>query len=181
MPWRSSREHKTHMTDLPRSASFIAIVRDRGHGSVTLDANGESVHRYALNDALDLEHLARATRELSRLHEAAGAESILGVVGQDLHEYRRGDSLTAFVDRLSNAPYGAAGRAVFSAHQMGSARMGIDPAHSVAQPSGELHDTRGVWIGDTSAFPTAPGVNPVITCMALAARTAAHIAEQPVA
>jgi choline dehydrogenase-like flavoprotein len=33
-----------------------------------------------------------------------------------------------------------------------------------------------VWIGDGSAFPTAPGVNPMISIMALAHRTAAHIA-----
>ena len=34
----------------------------------------------------------------------------------------------------------------------------------------------GVWIGDTSAFPTASGTNPMITAMALAHRTAEHLA-----
>jgi choline dehydrogenase-like flavoprotein len=63
-----------------------------------------------------------------------------------------------------------------SAHQMGSARMGSDPATSVAAPTGELHDVPGVWIGDTSAFPTPSGANPMLTCMALAHRTAEHIA-----
>jgi choline dehydrogenase-like flavoprotein len=67
---------------------------------------------------------------------------------------------------------------LFSAHQMGTARMGRDPDTSVAKPTGELHDVRGVWIGDTSAFPTALGVNPMVTCMALASRTAAQIAER---
>jgi choline dehydrogenase-like flavoprotein len=37
---------------------------------------------------------------------------------------------------------------------------------------GELHDVPGVWIGDASALPTAPGVNPMLTIMALARRTA---------
>jgi choline dehydrogenase-like flavoprotein len=50
--------------------------------------------------------------------------------------------------------------------------MGTDPRTSVANPYGELHDTPGVWIGDTSAFPTPPGSNPMLTCMALAHRTA---------
>ena len=40
---------------------------------------------------------------------------------------------------------------------------------------GELHDTPGVWVGDTSAFPTAVGVNPMVTCQALARRTAQAI------
>ena len=65
-----------------------------------------------------------------------------------------------------------------SAHQMGSARMGTDPATSVAKPTGELHDVPGVWIGDTSAFPTPSGANPMLTCMALAHRTAEHISGQ---
>ena len=34
----------------------------------------------------------------------------------------------------------------------------------------------GVWIGDASAFPTASGVNPMLTIMALARRTAEAIA-----
>jgi choline dehydrogenase-like flavoprotein len=45
----------------------------------------------------------------------------------------------------------------------------------VAQPTGELHDVAGVWIGDTSAFPTPSGANPMLTCMALAHRTAENI------
>jgi choline dehydrogenase-like flavoprotein len=69
-------------------------------------------------------------------------------------------------------PLGFGGHYLGSAHQMGSARLGTDPATSVARPTGELHDVSGVWIGDTSAFPTALGVNPMVTCMALARRTA---------
>ena len=60
---------------------------------------------------------------------------------------------------------------------MGTCRMGRDPQTSVADPRGELHDTPGVWIGDASAFPTASGTNPMITIMALASRTAEHIAQ----
>ena len=51
------------------------------------------------------------------------------------------------------------------------------PRHVVANPEGELHDTPGVWIGDASAFPTASGTNPMITIMALASRTAEHLAQ----
>ena len=66
--------------------------------------------------------------------------------------------------------------ATFSAHQMGSARMGTDPEKSVAGPYGELHDVKSVWIGDASAFPSATGTNPMATVMALAHRTAEAIA-----
>jgi choline dehydrogenase-like flavoprotein len=53
--------------------------------------------------------------------------------------------------------------------------MSSDPSDSVADGSGQLHDTEGVWIGDGSAFPTAPGVNPMISIMSLAHRTAGNI------
>ena len=59
---------------------------------------------------------------------------------------------------------------------MGTCRMGSDPAGSVANPWGELHDTPGVWIGDGSAFPTASGTNPMVSIMALAHRTAGELA-----
>ena len=55
--------------------------------------------------------------------------------------------------------------------------MGTDPETSVAGPLGELHDVRGVWIGDGSAFPTSSGTNPMVSIMALARRTAVAIAE----
>jgi choline dehydrogenase-like flavoprotein len=73
------------------------------------------------------------------------------------------------------APIGPREMAIFSAHQMGSCRMGSDPGTSVAGPYGELHDVTGVWIGDASAFPTASGTNPMLTTMALARRTASAI------
>jgi choline dehydrogenase-like flavoprotein len=86
--------------------------------------------------------------------------------------WSRGDDLEAWVDELDQVHIGAGGLFMGSAHQMGSARMGTDPATSVRRPTGELHDVDGVWIGDTSAFPTASGANPMLTCMALAHRTA---------
>ena len=89
--------------------------------------------------------------------------------------WREGDDFDAFLARIENAAYAANDLAVFTAHQMGSCRMGSDPAESVADGRGELHDTKGVWIGDASAFPTAPGVNPMISIMSLAHRTAAEI------
>jgi choline dehydrogenase-like flavoprotein len=90
--------------------------------------------------------------------------------------WRIGDDLEAFIARAQRVPARAGGLRMFSAHQMGSCRMGADPATSVADPQGQLHDVPGVWIGDTSAFPTPSGTNPMITVMALASRTADHIA-----
>jgi choline dehydrogenase-like flavoprotein len=90
--------------------------------------------------------------------------------------WRRGEDLESFIAAMQRVPLGAGGFRLFSAHQMSSCRMGDDPATSVADPWGELHDTPGVHIGDASALPTASGVNPMISTMALAHRTAEAIA-----
>jgi len=176
-PWASGRDHKELMAGLAHYAGFIGIVRDHGHGRVEVDANGESVPYYPVLDSLDIEHLQRALRELTLMHQAAGADRIIGTVEGVLHSWYPGDDIDKFIETLTG-PLGTwPALPLFSAHQMGTARMGRDPATSAAKPTGELHDTRGVWIGDTSAFPTALGVNPMVTCMALAARTSGFIAE----
>jgi choline dehydrogenase-like flavoprotein len=86
--------------------------------------------------------------------------------------WKQGDDFDAFLAEVEAASYEPNDVACFTAHQMGSCRMGVDPQTSVADGRGELHDTKGVWIGDGSAFPTAPGVNPMVSIMSLAHRTA---------
>jgi choline dehydrogenase-like flavoprotein len=119
--------------------------------------------------------MARCLDAQVRAHATAGARRIW-MFGQRAVEWRVGDDLDAFIAKVQRMRLGAGGLTVFSAHQMGSCRMGADPATSVANPQGELHDTPGVWIGDASAFPSPSGTNPMITIMALASRTADNIA-----
>jgi choline dehydrogenase-like flavoprotein len=90
--------------------------------------------------------------------------------------WRWGEDMSAFSARVQQIPLRAGGWTLFSAHQMSTCRMGVDRATSVAGPWGELHDVRGVWIGDGSAFPTSSGTNPMITIMALAHRNAEAVA-----
>jgi choline dehydrogenase-like flavoprotein len=91
------------------------------------------------------------------------------------HEWDRGQNLLEWASQIEVAHEQPNRITLFSAHQMGSARLGRDPSTSAANPEGELHDTAGVWIGDASAFPSATGVNPMISVMTLAMRTATRI------
>ena len=61
---------------------------------------------------------------------------------------------------------------LFAVHLMGTARMGASPRTSVVGPTGEVWDLPGCYVADASLFPTAIGVNPQITVMALATRVA---------
>lgn len=64
-------------------------------------------------------------------------------------------------------------------HLSGTTRMGTDPAKSVTDPMGRLHDVDNVWVCDGGVFPTSTGFNPTLTQQALAWRTADFIAGLP--
>jgi choline dehydrogenase-like flavoprotein len=155
-------------------APFVTVARDHGSGEVVLDDLGRALVRWDFDDEVDARLAVRAHVELARLHQAAGAVEMFSLHARE-RRWRQGEDFAAFETALDGASYAANDVTCFTAHQMGSCRMGSDPATSVADGRGELHDVRGVWIGDASAFPTAPGVNPMVTIMSLAHRTAGHL------
>jgi choline dehydrogenase-like flavoprotein len=176
-PWEDGARHKQLMHTLRWQAPFITVARDHGSGSVAIDDLGRAVVSWGLDDEVDARLAVRAHAELARLHRAAGAREIFTAHSREVR-WRHGDDFDGFLARIEGASYAAGDVACFTAHQMGSCRMGSDPATSVADGRGQLHDTRGVWIGDASAFPTAPGVNPMVSIMALAHRTADMMLEE---
>jgi choline dehydrogenase-like flavoprotein len=66
---------------------------------------------------------------------------------------------------------------VFSAHQMGTVRMGDTPRDHPCDPYGRVRARGrrdrligGLYVADASLFPTGIGINPMLTVMALARR-----------
>jgi len=174
LPFTSGEQHKEVMSRYSRGATVIGLVRDHGSGRVTVDEAGQPLVWYSLEDELDVRNAQRALAAQVRLNHAAGAREI-AALAFGAPTWHVGDDLEAFIERCRRIPLRAGGHRLFTAHQMGTCRMGRDPQTSVADPHGELHDTPGVWIGDGSAFPTSSGTNPMITIMAMARRTAAAI------
>jgi choline dehydrogenase-like flavoprotein len=64
----------------------------------------------------------------------------------------------------------------YGAHVMGSCRMGRNAAASVVNEWCQSHDIPNLFICDTSVFVTGAGVNPTLTAMAIASRSAEQIA-----
>ena len=182
LPWNGGREHKDTMAALARSANAIVLVRDWTEGRVTIDSRGEPVFDYRL-DPRDRRKLARGLQEAARIQRAAGALRIStlhmkGLAVGDGRSPIQNAEFDAFLERVGRAGVGENQLALFTAHPMGSARAGRDPKTSAAKPTGECHEVRNLWIGDGSIFPTAPGVNPAISIMGMALRTAGFIRER---
>ncbi len=61
-------------------------------------------------------------------------------------------------------------------HIMGGMQMGHDPRHSVTDPHGRMHSMDNVYVADGGVFVTSGAQNPTNTLMAVALRTARHLA-----
>ncbi|XP_044468905.1 long-chain-alcohol oxidase FAO4A-like [Mangifera indica] len=173
MPWVSGTDIKMRMCKFSRTAHLIALVRDKGSGTV----NSSSSISYQM-EATDEENLQRGLEKMLRILAAAGAEEIgthhakgrkLNVKQVSAHEFER------FVKEESSRPLRGLSMPLCSAHQMGSCRMGIDPKTSVVNQMGETWEVEGLYLADTSVFPTALGVNPMITVQAIAYCTAQSV------
>jgi choline dehydrogenase-like flavoprotein len=63
-------------------------------------------------------------------------------------------------------------------HQAGTCRMGDDPQTSVVDRNCRVHGYDNLYVADGSVHVTNGGFNPVLTIMALAFRTAEHVAKE---
>jgi choline dehydrogenase-like flavoprotein len=63
----------------------------------------------------------------------------------------------------------------FTAHLLGTCRMGNDPSASVVDRYHRTHDVRNLFIVDGSSFVTSGRGQPTMTIQALAFRAAEHI------
>jgi choline dehydrogenase-like flavoprotein len=62
-------------------------------------------------------------------------------------------------------------------HEMGTARMGRDPATSVLNGWSQAHEVANLFITDGAAMTSSANMNPSLTYMALSARAANHAAD----
>ena len=62
-----------------------------------------------------------------------------------------------------------------TSHELGTTRMGNDPATSVVDKWCRAHDVPNLYVFDASFFPTATGINPALTIMANTWRCADHL------
>ncbi|KAA8959851.1 GMC family oxidoreductase [Mycobacterium sp.] len=60
-------------------------------------------------------------------------------------------------------------------HNLGTCRMGEDPATSVVNQFGQAHEVPNLFVADGSVFPTSGSENPTLTISALAIRQAEYI------
>ncbi len=175
-PWVDGRAHKMWMQErYARATATIVLLRDGSSGTVRLDARGGPSIQYKLSSA-DRTILTRGIQETGRILAAAGARGLISLHSVPVEAEAAGaqlnsaevDSFLSEVGRRTLAPNRCL---LFSAHLMGSCPMGPDRTSAAVAPGGAVWGLENAYVADGSVFPTAPGVNPMITIMAMARRT----------
>jgi len=174
-PWREPDHYGKLMRELPKLSLTGILLRDSGAGRVTV-RDGTARVDYRLSRQ-DLTHMRKGIEAGARILEAAGAREIFTSQAAYV-AYRPGQSggIEAFMDDVDRHGYGPGQIGYVSFHQMGSCRMGNDSQTSVIGADHQAHAVNGLFVADGSAFPSASGVNPMITIMAMAHRASRFIA-----
>ena len=174
--WEDGPSFKHDLLSLSHMSPIGILLRDRGSGRVKIRRDGLPTWHYRLSK-VDTDHMKEGVRRATETLLAAGASEIISSTSRPVRwSPSIGGSLDGFLRDIVSVGYGNNQTTYLSFHQMGSARMGSDPANSVVDQENQVHDTLGLYVMDGSTFPLASGVNPMISIETIAHRAASALA-----
>lgn len=173
--WSNAAQYQRDVLELRSLQPVGILLRDRDAGHVSVRKNGTPVWHYKISRR-DQANMRIGIHRAAELLNASGAKAIMSS-SQPTVRMSTAQPVDAFTRAVDEVGYGPNQTVYISFHQMGSARMGNDPRTSVVNDRNELHDAAGVYVMDGSCFPTASGVNPMVTIQTIAHRGAGLLAD----
>lgn len=162
-------EHQRSILNFGRIGSIGVQLRDVSVGAVGLANEGALRASYKLNDE-DVRKTVFSIARAAEVHFAAGATEVYPNIPR-VPALKPGDLATFEATRFK-----ASELRLEAFHPMGTARISADPRRGVCAPDGSVNGTPGLYVADASLFPTAPGVNPMMTIIAFAKQVAREVA-----
>jgi len=163
---------KDFLARYAQTAAAGLIISDTGTGRVRATPGGGLLITYDVHPD-DVRKTLEGIRLTAEIYLAAGAVEVQTLL-PGMQAVRRREDL----DLITGGRWTAADLKLSAYHPMGTCRMGKDPRASVVDEFGRVHDVPGLVIVDASVLPGSTYVNPQITIMALAARSARHLAAE---
>ncbi len=166
--------HRDIMKKYAQFTSGIILNHDEAkeENCIKADADGKPEIHYNLS-AESKKSLVHALQRTAEVFFAGGCES---VVTQCSYESLISANKKNEINNLIQDKYFLTHKTpVNSGHPQGGCRMGSAPDNSVVNEYGQLHGRKNLFVCDGSLFPTSVKVNPHITILALADRTAEYI------
>ncbi|MDX6635408.1 MAG: hypothetical protein QOF06_1611 [Solirubrobacterales bacterium] len=162
-------EHQQAMLDFGRIGSIGVQLRDTSVGAVGLANDGALRASYHLNHE-DTRKVIFGIARAAEIHFAAGAKEVYPNIPR-AGVLRPGDLATFEASRFKPSEL-----RLEAFHPMATARISADPRRGVCAVDGSVYGTTGLYVADASLFPTAVGVNPMMTIIAFAKQVSRGIA-----
>ena len=179
IPWTSGPEWKLIASKFKDMVGFISLCRDRDTGRVWADKVDGKCRIAYTPSAFDRKHILEGLIALAKICYVSGAREIMTTTA-GISTFVRKDAIkgttgagindTAFQEWLllvRKKGLSLPDASFASAHQMGTCRMGPSERCSVVDSQGKVWGTEGLYVSDASVFPSASGVNPMVTNMAI--------------
>ena len=161
------------MREYPSIGATIVLIKEiDSEGSVTVNDYGRPSISYNLG-LRDLGYLKQGVKTTAEVQFAAGAKEVLTLHSSKTSLY----SADEIDGKLERAGWASNEIALYSAHPLGTCRMGENARNSVVDSHCQTHDVKGLFVIDGSVTPTSLGVNPQMTLLAIAEKSAEWIAE----
>lgn len=142
-------EGRKMMVEYPHLAAALLLTPDDGNGTVRVESSGRLRIDYALDDE-QRTRLRAAMIATARVYLAAGAKEVIVPVAPPVRIQSEAD-----LKKIESVTLAAATSPLVSAHQMGSVRFAPNASQGGADPDGQVYGTRGVYVFDSSGFPTS--------------------------
>jgi choline dehydrogenase-like flavoprotein len=162
-------EHQRAIHDFGRIGSIGVQLRDTSVGAVGLANEGAFQASYRLN-AEDAAKVIFGIARAAEIHFAAGATEVYPNIPR-AGVLRPGGLATFEATRFKPSEL-----RLEAFHPMATARISADPRRGVCAVDGSVYGTDGLYVADASLFPTAVGVNPMMTIIAFAKQVSRNIA-----
>lgn len=147
--------------DFRHVAACGLLIRDHSSGQITRSSEGKPKISYHIGYS-DRQKLSKGLATITDMFFAAEAKGVMPI----LRGSRFFDSRNQARDHIKKVE-DPADMNMYASHPMGSCRIGANPKNSVVRAlDGRCHDVEGLYITDSSLFPSALGANPQMTIMA---------------
>ncbi|KAL6706026.1 hypothetical protein ACN47E_006128 [Coniothyrium glycines] len=177
LDWKGGLSFKLDAARFKHMVGYISIVRDRDTGRVYPDPVDGRVRFQYSPSKFDKKHIMEGLIALAKIQYVEGAEEIFTIL-PGMRPFIRSPSTSAsdgindpafqvWLDEVRAKGFGTPESLFLSAHQMGSNRMSALEKDGVVDPHGKVWGTEGLYVADASVFPSASGVNPMVTNMAI--------------
>ncbi|MEX0971967.1 MAG: GMC family oxidoreductase [Solirubrobacterales bacterium] len=167
----SGREHQQAILDFDHVSSIGVQLCDESSGRVGIAGDGSIRARYKLSDE-DAQRIVFGIARAAEVHFAAGASEVYPNIGR-AQVLRPGEVAAFEATRFKPSEL-----RLEAFHPQGTARI-APSGEGVCAGDGSVHGVRGLHVADASLFPSAVGVNPMMTIIAFAKRVAAEVADGP--